>query len=48
MSKIKKRETLGIIEKVKNQNLNSCLLKTKRVKRAGAGTKTAVSLGFEF
>ena len=30
------------------QNLNSCLLKTKRAKRAGAGIKRAVSLGFEF
>ena len=30
------------------QNLNSCLLKTKRAKRARAGTKTTVSLGFEF
>ena len=28
------------------QNLNSCLLKTKRAKRAGAGTKNGIELGF--
>ena len=28
------------------QNLNSCLLKTKGEKRAGAGTKSGIELGF--
>ena len=28
------------------QNLNSCLLKTKRAKRAEAGTKSGIEVGF--
>ena len=39
------RELLKRLMRIR-QNLNSCLLKTKRAKRAGAGTKNGSELGF--